>query len=145
MRSTIFTLAGAVLLMFASLSYGFVFFDGATQESAFGLVIGGTVVGGFLGLLLAELTRSSGARRIPLILLGVVGGLLAGLVYGVIALEEGCEPGSPDPGPCGWVFLGSLFRRFWTPIALWTFLGALVGALLGLVAGFGFLRRGTAV
>ena len=141
MRSAVFTLAGAVLLMFATLSYGLVLFDGATQESASGLVIGGTVVGGFLGLLLAGLTRSSGPRRIPLILLGAFGGLLAGLVYGVIVLEEGCEPGSLDPGPCGWVFLGSLFRRPWTPVALWTAFGGFVGALLGLVAGFVFLRR----
>ena len=60
MRSAIFTLAGAVLLMFATLSYGLVLFGGATKESAFGLVIGGTVVGGFLGLLVAEQTRRPG-------------------------------------------------------------------------------------
>lgn len=131
--------------MIATFSYGFVFLDGATQESAFRLVIGGTVSGGFLGLLVAELARPSGARRTRLILLGVVGGLISGLVYGVIALEEGCEPGSPDPGPCGWMFLGTLFRRHWTPVALWTVLGGSVGALLGFVAGFGFLRRGSAV
>jgi hypothetical protein len=139
-RSAIFTVAGAVLLMFATLSYGLVFFDGATQESAYGLVIGGTVVGGFLGLLLAELTRSSGARRIPLILLGAVGGLLAGLVYGVIALEEGCEPSSVEAVPC-WVFLGRLYGYPWMPIVLWTVFGGFVGGLLGLVAGFGLPRR----
>lgn len=83
----------------ATLSYGLVLFDGATQESALGLVIGGTVVGGFLGLLVAELTRSSGARSIPLIPLGAFGGLLAGLVYGVIALEEAANPVPLTQGP----------------------------------------------
>lgn len=95
MRSAIVTLAGAVLLMFATLSYGLVFFEGATQKSAYGLVIGGTVVGGLLGLLLAELTRSSGPRRIPLILLGAAGGLLAGLVYGVTHARGGLRTRFP--------------------------------------------------
>ena len=117
--------------MIATFSYGMVFLDGTMQESAFRLVIGGTVVGGFLGLLVAELTRPSGARRTRLIVFGAVAGLLGGLVHGVIALEEGCEPGSLDPGPCGWVFLGNLFQRFWTPIALWTVFGGFVGAFLG--------------
>lgn len=139
-RSAIFTLAGAVLLMFAALSYGLVFIDGATQESAFGLVIGGTVVGGFLGLLLPELTRSSGARRIPLILLGAVGGLLAGFVYGVLTLEVGCEPSSVKAVAC-WMFLGRVFRYPWMPIALWTVFGGVMGALVGLAAGFGLTRR----
>lgn len=139
-RSAIFTLAGAVLLMIASFSYAMIFLDGAMHQSAFRLVIGGTVVGGFLGPLIAELTRPSGTRRTRLIILGAVGGLLAGLVYGVIALQEGCEPGSATS--CGgWVFLGSLFRRPWTPIALWTLFGGSVGALLGFVVGFEFLRQ----
>lgn len=139
-RSAIFTLVGAVLLMIATFSYSMIFMDGAMHESAFRLVVEGTVVGGFLGLLLAELTRPSGTRRTRLIILGAVGGLLAGLVYGVIALEEGCEPGS-DTGCHGWVFLGSVFGHPWTPIALWTVLGGSVGALLGFVAGFGFPHR----
>jgi hypothetical protein len=134
MRSAIFTLVGAVLLMIATLFYGYVFLDGAMQEPAFRLVIGGTVVGGFLGLLVAELTRPSGARLRRLILLGAVGGLVAGLAYGMIGLEEGCEPGFIDPGPCGWVFLGSLFRRPWAPIALWTVFGGFLGALLAWIA-----------
>jgi RsiW-degrading membrane proteinase PrsW (M82 family) len=145
MRSAIFTLVGAILLSTATLLYGMVFLDGAVQEPAFFLVIGSTLVGGFLGLLVAELTRPSGIRRTQLILLGAVGGLLAGLAYGVIALEEGCEPGFIDPGPCGWVFLGRLFLRPWTPIALWTVFGGFVGALLGFVASFGYLRRESAV
>jgi hypothetical protein len=143
-RSAIFTLAGAALLMIATFSYGFVFMDRATQESAFRLVIGGTVVGGFLGLLVAELTRSSGPRRIPLILLGAVGGLLAGLVYGVVALEEGCQPSSVKAVAC-WVFVGRLFRYPWMPIALWTVFGGFIGALVGLAAGFGLPRRESAV
>jgi hypothetical protein len=142
-RSAIFTLVGAVLLMIATFSYAIVFLDGAMHQSAFRLVIGGTVVGGSLGLLVAELTRPSGTRRTGLIILGAVGGLLAGLVYGVIALEEGCEPGSATSCD-GWVFLGSLFRRPWTPAALWTVFGGSVGALLGFVAGLWFLRRGPA-
>jgi H+/Cl- antiporter ClcA len=133
MRSAIFTLVGAILLATATLAYGMVFLDGAMQEPAFRMVIGGTVVGGFLGLLVAALTRSPGTRRTPLIFLGAVGGLLAGLVYGVIALEEGCEPGS-DTGCYGWVFLGSLFRRPWMPIALWTVLGGVLGAMFAWIA-----------
>lgn len=145
MRSAIFTLVGAILVSTATLLYGLVFFDGAMQEPAFFLVIGGTLVGGFLSLLVAELTRPPGIRRTQLILLGAVGGVLAGLAYGVIALEEGCEPGLPDPDPCGWVFLGGLFFRPWTPIALWTVFGGFVGAFLGLVAGSRLLRRVFAV
>jgi hypothetical protein len=145
MRSAILTLVGAILLSTATLLYGMVFLDGAVQEPAFFLVIGSTLVGGFLGLLVAELTRPSGIRRTQLGLLGAVGGLLAGLDYGVISLEEGCEAGFIDPGPCGWVFLGRLFLRPGTPIALWAIFGGFVGALLGLVAGFGFLRREPAV
>jgi hypothetical protein len=109
------------------------------------LVIGGTVVGGFVGLLVAELTRPSGARRKRLVLLGAVGGLVAGLAYGMIGLEEGCKPGFIGPGPCGWVFLGRLFLRPWTPIALWTVFGGFVGAFLGLVAGSRSLRRVSAL
>jgi hypothetical protein len=127
-RSAIFTLTGAVLLMIATFSYGMVFLDGAMQQSAFQLVIGGTLVGGFLGFLVAELTRPSGIRRTRLTVLGAVGGLLAGLVYGVIALE--CPPGS-DTGACGWVFLGRLFQYPWMPIALWAVFGGFVGAFLG--------------
>jgi hypothetical protein len=134
MRSAIFTLVGATLLSTATFFYGLVFLDGATREPAFRLVIGATVVGGFLGLLVAALTRPSGTRRTPLIFLGAVGGLLAGLVYGWIALEEACEPGFIDPGPCGWVFLGGLFRYFWTPIAMWTVLGGVLGAMLVWIA-----------
>jgi RsiW-degrading membrane proteinase PrsW (M82 family) len=142
MRSAIFTLVGAIVVSTAALLYGMVFLDAAMQEPAFFLVIGSTLAGGFLGLLVAELTRRSGARRIPLFLLGTVGGLLAGLVYGVIGLEEGA---CFDTGSCGWVFLGRLFQYPWMPIALWTVFGGFVGTLLGLVAGFGFLRRESAV
>lgn len=130
-RSAIFTLAGAVLLMIATFSYEMVFLDGEMQESALRFVIGGTLIGGFLGLLVAAMTRPSGTRRTPLILLGAVGGLLAGLVYGVIALE--CPAGS-DTGGCGWVFLGRLFLYPWMPIALWTVFGGIVGAFLGWTA-----------
>jgi hypothetical protein len=142
-RSAIFTLAGAVPLMIATFSYAMIFLDGPMEESAFRLVIGGSVVGGFLGLLVAELTRPSGTRRTRLAIL-TVGGLLAGLVYGVIALEEVCEPG-PHVGCYGWVFLGSLFRRFWAPIALWIVFGASIGALLGYVAGFRLARPESAL
>jgi hypothetical protein len=131
MLSAIFTLAGAVLLMIATFSYAMVFLDGAIQESAFRLVIGGTLVGGFLGLLVAELTRPSGTRPTRLIVFGIVGGLLGGLVYGVIGLQEGCEPGSDTGGGCGWVFLGRSFALPWMPIALWIVFGGFVGALLG--------------
>jgi hypothetical protein len=125
MRSAIFTLVGAILLATATFPYGMVFLDGATQEPAFRFVIGGTLVGGFLGLLVAALTRPSGTQRTPLIILGAVGGLLAGLAYGVIALEEAREPGC-DTGFCGWVFLGRLFQYPWMPIALWTVFGGFV-------------------
>jgi hypothetical protein len=134
MRSAIFTLVGAILLSTATSVYGMVFLDGAVQEPAFFLVIGGTVLGGFLGLLVAALTRPSGTRPTQLILLGAVGGLLAGLAYGVIALQEGCEPDFIDPGPCGWVFLGGLFRRPWMPITLWTVLGSVLGAMFAWIA-----------
>jgi hypothetical protein len=131
MRSAIFTLVGAVLLATATLAYGMVFLDGAMQEPAFRLVIGGTLGGGFLGLLVAAMTRPSGIRRTQLIILGAVGGLLAGLAYGVIGNEEahGC-----DTGFCGWVFLGRLFEYVWMPIALWTVFGGFVGALLAWIA-----------
>jgi RsiW-degrading membrane proteinase PrsW (M82 family) len=141
MRSAIFTLAGAILVSTATLLYGMVFLDGAMQEPAFFLVIGSTLVGGFLGFLVTELTRLPGTRPIQLNLLGAVGGLLAGLAYGVIALEEGCEPGFIDPGPCGWVFLGRFFVRPWTPIALWTVSGGMVGAFLGWTAARVARRR----
>jgi hypothetical protein len=144
-RSVIFTLAGAVLLMIATFSYGMVFLDGAMQEPAFRLVIGGTPLGGFLGLLVAAMTRPSRTRRTTLILLGAVGGILVGLVYGVVGLEEAaCGPGF-DGGFCGWVFLGRLFLYPWMPVALWTVFGGFVGALLALLAGFGFVRRESAV
>jgi RsiW-degrading membrane proteinase PrsW (M82 family) len=134
MRSAIFTLVGAILVSTAALLYGMVFLDGAMQEPAFFLVIGSTVLGGFLGLLIAALTRPSRTRPAQLILLGAVGGLLAGLAYGVVALEEACEPGGIDPGPCGWLFLGRLFQYPWMPIALWAVLGGVVGTFLGWTA-----------
>jgi hypothetical protein len=134
MRSAIFILAGALLLTIAAFLYGFAFLDGAMQQPAFRVVVTGTLIGAFLGLLVAAITRPSGTRRTPLIFLGAVGGLLAGLVYGWIALEEACEPGFIDPGPCGWVFLGGLFRYFWTPIAMWTVLGGVLGAMLVWIA-----------
>jgi hypothetical protein len=140
MRSAISTLVGAVLLAIATFFYGMVFLVGATQEPAFRLVIGGTLLGGFLGLLVAAMTRPSGTRRTPLIILGAVAGVLAGLVYGVIALEEACESGGIDLGPCGWVFLGGSFRYPWMPIALWTVFGGFVGAFLGWIAAW--LTRG---
>lgn len=97
------------------------------------LLVGGSV-GASLGLLVAALTRASGTRPTQLILLGAVGGLLAGLAYGVMALEDACEPGFIDPGPCGWVFLGRLFGRPWTPITLWSVSGGVLGALLAWIA-----------
>jgi hypothetical protein len=134
MRSAIFTLVGAVLLATVTFAYGMVVLDGAMQEPAFRMVIGGTVVGGFLGLLVAALTRPPGTRRTPLILLGAVGGLLAGLVYGVVGLEEAaCGPGF-DHGFCGWAFLGRQFKYFWMPIALWTVFGGVLGAVLAWIA-----------
>lgn len=132
MRSAIFTLVGAILVSTATLLYGLVFFDGAMQEPAFLLVIGSTLAGGFLGLLVAELTRPSGTRRTRLIVLGAVGGLLAGLAYGVIGLH--CPPSGSDTGACGWVFLGRLSRYFWMPVALWTVFGGVLGALLAWIA-----------
>jgi hypothetical protein len=131
MRSVIFILAGAVLLMIATFLFAMVFLDGAMQEPAFRLVIGCTLVGGFLGLLVAALTRPSGIRRTQLILRGAVAGLLAGLVYGVIGLEEAA---CFDTGFCGWVFLGRLFVPPWIPIALWAAFGGFVGAFLAWTA-----------
>jgi len=40
--------------------------------------------------------------------------------------------------------LGQSVPTPWTPVALWTVLGGSVGAPIGFVAGFGFLRRGSA-
>lgn len=134
MRSAIFILVGAVFLMAATFFYGFVFLAGAMQEPAFRLVIGGTLVGGVLGLLVAAMTRPSGTGQTQLILTGAVGGLLAGLVYGVVGLEEAaCGPGFGHAF-CGWVFLGRLFMYPWMPIALWSVFGGVAGALLGSIA-----------
>jgi len=134
MRSAIFILAGALLLTIAAFLYGFAFLDGAMQQPAFRVVVTGTLIGAFLGLLVAAITRPSGTRRTPLILLGAFGGVLAGLVYGWISLiMDGCERSS-DIECAGWVFLGSWFRYPWMPIALWTVFGGVVGAFLGWTA-----------
>jgi len=127
--------------MIATFFYGMVFLDGAMREPAFRLAISGTLVGGFLGLLIAAMTRPSGTRRTPLIVLGAVGGLLAGLVYGVVGLEEGA---CGDTGSCGWVFLGRVFGYPWMPIALWTVLGGVFGAMLAWIAARCTDREGAA-
>jgi hypothetical protein len=137
MRSAIFLLVGALLLAIATFLYGFVFLDGAMEQPAFRLVVGGTLVGGFIGLLLAALTRPSGARRTSLFLIGALGGLFAGLAFGVISLE--CPPGS-EADCLGWEFLGRGFHYPWMPIALWTVVGGCVGAIIGLIAA-GLVRE----
>jgi hypothetical protein len=138
-RTWIFVLVGEILIGFASFLFAMTRdpdgWNGLTMRelAVRSLLVGGSVGAG-LGLLVAALTRPSVTRPTQLILLGAVSGLLAGLAYGVMALEDACEPGFIDPGPCGWVFLGLLFRRPWTPIALWAVFGGGLGAMLAWIA-----------
>src|SRR5919108_935484 len=107
MRSAIFVLVGAILFAAATFFFGMVLFenwDSGMHELAYRLVFGGTLVGAFIGLLVAALTRPAVPRPARLMILGGVAGLLAGLVYGVISLE--CPTLGSDTGECGWVFLG---------------------------------------
>ena len=136
-RNWIFVLVGEILIGFASLLFAVTRDpDGwnaltMRQVAVRSILLGGSV-GASLGLLVAA--RASGTRPTQLILLGAVGGLLAGLAYGTMALEDACEPGFIDRGPCGWVFLGRLFRRPWMPIALWTMFGGMLGGMFAWIA-----------
>jgi len=141
MRSAIFTLIGAFLLATATFLYGMVFLGGAVQRHAFLVGVGGTLAGGYLGLLVAALTRPSGVRRTQLILRGAIAGLLAGLVYGVVGLGESCGSGIIDKGFCGLAFLGRLSGPPWIPIALWTLLGGVLGAVLAWIAAAGLRKK----
>jgi hypothetical protein len=140
---------GEILIAFASFLFAMTRdpdgWNGLTmRELAVRSLLAGGSVGASLGLLVAALTRPSGTRLSQLILLGAVGGLLAGLAYGVMALEDACGPGFIDPGPCGWVFVGLLFRRPWMPIALWTVFGGVLGAMFAWIAARLIEEKGAA-
>ena len=134
-RSAIFVLVGAIVGATATFFFGMIVFenwDGGMHELAYRLVFGGMLVGAFVGLLAAALTRPAVPRRVRLVVLGIVGGLLAGLVYGVVSqAQASC---GADDGSCGWAFLGRQFQDPWMPIALWTVFGAVTGAVLSWAA-----------
>lgn len=136
-RTWIFVLVGEILIGFASFLFAMTRdpdrWNALTmrQLAVRSVLVGGSV-GASLGLLVAA--RASAIRPTQLILLGAIGGLLAGLTYGVMALEGACEPGFIDRGPCGWVFLGRLFRRPWMTIALWTMFGGMLGGMFAWIA-----------
>jgi hypothetical protein len=136
-RTWIFVLVGEILIGFASFLFAMTRdpdrWNALTmrQLAVRSILVGGSV-GASLGLLVAA--RASGIRPTQLILLGAISGLLAGLAYGTMALEDACEPGFIDRGPCGWVFLGRLFRRPWMPIALWTMFGGMLGGMFAWIA-----------
>ena len=141
-RTWILVPVGAILIGFASFLFAMTRdpdgWNGLTMRelAVRSLAVGGSV-GAILGLLTARVTKPSKGRRLSLVTLFALIGAAVGIVL-TFAAGSVCSDGVTESF-CGLNFLVWNFSST-VAVALSAALGGLVGALLGLVAGFGLPR-----
>ena len=101
----------------------------------------------FLVLLFVRMRVPSVERRDAFVLFGLFGavcGLIAGVVCGIVGIEEVCGGGAQDGIECSWSVLGvgSVQLMFWPTFGLVVALGVVLGTAGGVTAAW--LTRGSA-
>jgi hypothetical protein len=149
-RSWVLVAVGVVLVATATILGLFRFrTDGVFEITTRDLTIWSIVVGVqmcvFLVLLRAQIKEPSVGRRAAFLLFGLFGavcGLIAGVVFGIVGIDEVCGGGGFDGIRCGWSVLGfgSVELLFWPTFGLVVALGVILGTAGGVTAAL--LTRG---
>lgn len=144
-RAWILPTAGVVLVGSATVLGLILFrrhgiFELTLPELTIWLFVVGSMTVAFLGLLFVEMRAPSDKRRRRLFLFGLFGavcGLIAGVAYGIVGIDEVCG-GDGFEIECSWAVLGwgSVSLSAWPTFGLVVALGVILGAVGGVTAAW---------
>jgi hypothetical protein len=104
-------------------------------------IVVGLQIAAFLVLLFVHMMEPSVERRTAFFLFGLFGavcGLVVGVVYGIVGIDEVCGGGGFDGIECSWSVLGvgSVQFLFWPTFGLVVALGVILGTAGGVTAAW---------